>query len=201
MFGLKGFLTTVLTRLALLLICGYQRWLSPYKGFHCAYRVYVGGSEGCSGYGQRVIRRYGIFTGYRLLQRRLWRCGEVAAMQREQRLVASQVMRAQAGDCDLGGCDLGGSSFDGCDSFGLPDGCDSCDVIEFLTDLWPEPEEKKKPQRKWRAISRPQVGHCDMPSIDVSDVLDCVPDSCSGCGSSRAPKRQRKKYQPLPRKI
>ena len=93
MEGFKRYCTAALTALALLLIRGYQRWLSPYKGYSCAYRLHVGGSEGCSGYGLKVIQRYGLVTGYKLLQRRLWRCGQVAALHREQRLPTPRVMR------------------------------------------------------------------------------------------------------------
>jgi putative component of membrane protein insertase Oxa1/YidC/SpoIIIJ protein YidD len=210
MEGFKRYCTATLTALALLLIRGYQRWLSPYKGYSCAYRLHVGGHEGCSGYGLKVIRRYGIVTGYTLLQRRLWRCGQVAEMQREQRLPTPRVMRAQAGDCDLGGCDLGGSSFDGCDSFGLPDDCDSCDVFEFLSELWPESEDKKKPQRKWRVMAKAEAGHCDFPNVDcdlkalgcAGDVLSSFASLGSGsCGSSRHPSGKPMKYKPLPKRI
>ncbi len=123
MAGLKGFMTIALTWLALLAIRGYQRWLSPYKGFHCAYRVYHSGSEGCSGYGRRVIGRYGVFTGYRLLQRRMGDCSAAAERLREQRRPRMQITRSQAGECD--GCDL--PSVD----------CDFGDVLSLVGDCAP----------------------------------------------------------------
>ncbi len=138
MTGFKGLLAAALKWLALLLIRGYQRWLSPYKGYSCAYRVYTGSHEGCSGYGLRVIRRYGVFTGYGLLQRRMQRCAKAAWRVRKQQQL----------------------------------------------------------QRMMAASMRTQTGHCDLPvpDCDVGDVLDCIPDSCPGCGSSRdsKPKRKRK---------
>jgi putative component of membrane protein insertase Oxa1/YidC/SpoIIIJ protein YidD len=39
---------------ALAAIRGYQRFLSPLKGFSCALRVFTG-DESCSAYGDRVI--------------------------------------------------------------------------------------------------------------------------------------------------
>lgn len=40
-------------------IAAYQRWLSPRKGFACAYRVRHGGT-GCSGYAKVTIRAEGL---------------------------------------------------------------------------------------------------------------------------------------------
>lgn len=63
-----------LQRLVLAAIRLYQRWLSPHKGFVCAYRVYTG-RDSCSAYGYRVINRYGALVGLALLRRRLADCG------------------------------------------------------------------------------------------------------------------------------
>jgi putative component of membrane protein insertase Oxa1/YidC/SpoIIIJ protein YidD len=59
--------------LALAAIRGYQRWLSPHKGFCCALRVTGGAS--CSAYGYQVIERFGLHRGLGLLGRRLELCG------------------------------------------------------------------------------------------------------------------------------
>jgi putative component of membrane protein insertase Oxa1/YidC/SpoIIIJ protein YidD len=56
-----------------LLIAGYQRFLSPYKGFCCAYRVHTGRAS-CSSLGRRVIRTHGLFSGLVLLTQRFKRC-------------------------------------------------------------------------------------------------------------------------------
>lgn len=48
--------------LALAAIRGYQRWLSPRKGFCCAFRAATGG-DSCSRYGCRVIERFGLRCG------------------------------------------------------------------------------------------------------------------------------------------
>ena len=63
----------MLRSLALFVIRLYQRHLSPKKGFGCAYRLVYGGC-GCSGVGYRLIRRYGVFSGCRLLRLRLAHC-------------------------------------------------------------------------------------------------------------------------------
>lgn len=60
-------------RLVLAAIAVYQRRISPHKGYGCAYRLKHGGS-GCSGVGRRLIRRYGLLKGWRVLQKRFERC-------------------------------------------------------------------------------------------------------------------------------
>lgn len=81
----------------------YQRWISPYKGFRCAYRVHAGGCS-CSTLAYRAIRRHGVLRGLALLRERLGRCGDVHrrfhALPRRRGWPA-----AQRGDCDCG-CDL-----------------------------------------------------------------------------------------------
>ena len=64
------------TTLALAAIRGYQRYLSPYKGFSCALAVGTGGAS-CSAYGHAVIARFGLKRGLGLLDRRMVLCGHV----------------------------------------------------------------------------------------------------------------------------
>lgn len=47
------------SRISLRLIGAYQRWISPYKGYRCAYSVVHGGT-GCSGFAKSAIRAHGI---------------------------------------------------------------------------------------------------------------------------------------------
>lgn len=91
-------------RLALWAILTYQRYLSPWKGFSCAYRVLTG-RDSCSAYGYKVIARHGLRAGLPLLQRRLRACGE---RHRQHLALHPQARRsprrqAQAGYCD---CDV-----------------------------------------------------------------------------------------------
>ena len=93
----------------------YQRHISPWKGFCCAYRVHTG-RQSCSTLGLRAVRRYGVLTGLAVLRRRLYLCGVAHRRYGEPPM---RPWRAQRGDCD---CDLP-CDFD-C-SF-IPD-CGSCD--------------------------------------------------------------------------
>jgi uncharacterized protein len=147
----------------------YQRFLSPIKGFSCAYRLYAGG-ESCSAYGYRVIGRYGIRTGVSLLRRRLGACSHVqrqhAIFQRSHN--AGMVMKAnfQAGFCDVScdGCDLGMGGCDGanlasstCDILG---NCGSCDFGSWGS-------SRKKDDEKWVKIgpysNLTQLGNANRP--------------------------------------
>ncbi|MGM9482723.1 membrane protein insertion efficiency factor YidD [Roseateles sp. NT4] len=121
----------------------YQRYVSPYKGFCCAYRAHTGGPS-CSALGTRVIRRHGLLAGTVLLRRRLRRCGEVY---RHFHPTGPRPLAAQRGDCDAS-CDGPG---DGCDGWDCDvcDGCDACD--------WPDRKRKDKPtasRRRHSASSR-----------------------------------------------
>lgn len=99
----------------LALIAGYQRFISPHKGFACAYRVHTGRAS-CSQLGYRAVRRYGFWKGLVLIRQRTVRCGVA------HRRYANHVqphLHAQRGVCDLS-CDVP------CDgALHLPQGCDA----------------------------------------------------------------------------
>ena len=94
--------------LVILAIRAYQRFVSPYKGFSCAYRVHTGRCS-CSEFGRRAVERKGVFTGLLLIDARLQRCGSVHRLRSQQGVI----------DCDCGP-DMG----DACD---CADACDGCD--------------------------------------------------------------------------
>jgi putative component of membrane protein insertase Oxa1/YidC/SpoIIIJ protein YidD len=89
--------------LALAAISFYQRYLSPLKGFNCAFRRHTG-RDSCSAYGKRVIARHGLPVGLELLRRRLDDCHEIHQHYHPAMPAMSKRHRAQAGNCDLS-CD------------------------------------------------------------------------------------------------
>ncbi len=112
--------TIILAYPALLAIRAYQRFLSPLKGYACAFRVLTR-RDSCSAYGYRVIERFGLLRGLALLRRRLQACSQHLHAHRAAspttpatRYVTAR-HRAQAGDCDLP-C--------ACDAIDLLDCCD-----------------------------------------------------------------------------
>jgi putative component of membrane protein insertase Oxa1/YidC/SpoIIIJ protein YidD len=99
-----------------MLIRGYQRFISPRKGFHCAYRVHTGCAS-CSTLGFRAIRRHGVTMGLHLLMRRFERCAEA----KRQLQVLVRRPRPQAGFLDALDC----LSCGDCD-------CNPFDVLDCL---------------------------------------------------------------------
>ncbi len=57
-----------MTKIALLLIRAYQRWVSPLTPPSCIY------TPTCSQYGYEAIRRYGVLRGGWLAAKRILRC-------------------------------------------------------------------------------------------------------------------------------
>lgn len=60
-------------------IVGYQRWISPHKGYSCAHRVLNGGSS-CSEFGRKVVLRFGLLRFLLLQRRRFTRCAHAYAV-------------------------------------------------------------------------------------------------------------------------
>jgi putative component of membrane protein insertase Oxa1/YidC/SpoIIIJ protein YidD len=70
--------------LAITAISGYQRFISPHKGFSCAHRVLYG-CESCSQYFKRVIAEEGITTAIANAQGRFQECREANEILRTRR--------------------------------------------------------------------------------------------------------------------
>lgn len=63
----------MINRLAVLSIKCYQRWISPHKGYACAYRVKTGGSS-CSEHAIKSIKKYGLTAAIKLQKKQFQRC-------------------------------------------------------------------------------------------------------------------------------
>ena len=129
---------------ALFAITLYQRYLSPHKGYCCAYRSYTGGAS-CSVLGFRAIRRFGVWDGLALLRARLARCGVAYRRWVQARLPKRRQRGFVDGLCDPTACipgpgDLAGAA---CDP------CAACDLAEWLCE-----REQKKDQDKKKGDDR-----------------------------------------------
>jgi putative component of membrane protein insertase Oxa1/YidC/SpoIIIJ protein YidD len=137
-----------LSPLACWLIGLYQRYLSPRKGFCCAYRMRHQRRDSCSQYAKRAISKLGLLPGVRLLRRRFDKC-HYASKVLEYETPRPQEKKDQGrrhsfwsnADCtptpDCGsGCDL--PSADACDGLGTAasgvgdaaSGCDGAAVCD-----------------------------------------------------------------------
>ena len=124
-------------------IGAYQRFLSPYKGFACAYRRHTGRAS-CSALAWRAVRKYGVIAGLLVLRQRLERCG---IAHRRHCPAPTRPHRAQRGDCDLP-CDLDCQLGSGrtCSTLGDLASCCDCGSCDW-------------PQRKKRRTEEEQFVH------------------------------------------
>jgi uncharacterized protein len=139
------------SRLALAAIRGYQRHLSPHKGFSCAYRCATG-RDSCSAHGYRVIARCGLWNGLALLRRRLRLCGETHRSR--ARVVPNPLLHYQKGDCIPCDCDGGcvpDLPFSGKTAHDCACDC-GCDVLERY--LEKKYERAKDLWYRWREQRR-----------------------------------------------
>lgn len=144
----------MMTWIAIRAIGFYQKFISPYKGFSCAHRIATG-EVSCSGYGKKVISRFGLIKGMKLLNRRFYDCSWHAKklrsispneLKKESLNKKSQAIRGyrltqggfvdgDCGDCDISGCEMNHCDIPSCDtphvSDCVPD-C-SCSPGKFLT--------------------------------------------------------------------
>ncbi len=143
--------------LALAAIRFYKRFVSPRKGYACAYRVHTGAAS-CSTLGYRAVARYGVFRGLGVLGLRVEQCRLKHARHGQRR--RPMVRRAQAGfvDGDCGGCE--GCDVGGCDGCGGL--CDGLEIASCFCDGWGD-------------------GWCDGDNDGV-----CWSRDSRGCGRSRA---------------
>jgi putative component of membrane protein insertase Oxa1/YidC/SpoIIIJ protein YidD len=170
-------------KIALALIEVYQKHISPYKGFSCAYRVATG-EVGCSGYGKKVISRFGITKGYALLKRR-FKCCKYCSEQLKKELEKKQItrhiphhMRHQAGFCDVPDC--GGCDVPNCD-LPSPD-CGSCDIPDCDPGI--------------------KLPHCGGFTIgDFCDFASCCGDFNPNCGATSSRLTDEKQIKKVQDKI
>lgn len=77
------------SKLALGGIWAYQKYLSPRKGYRCAYSVVHGGT-GCSGYVKHAIRDHGIWTAWPKIMQRFRDCKTAHLVTKSKCAVHSQ---------------------------------------------------------------------------------------------------------------
>jgi putative component of membrane protein insertase Oxa1/YidC/SpoIIIJ protein YidD len=64
-------------------IRGYQRYISPYKGFHCAYRKATGGFS-CSQYAKHVLEEHRFYEAIPKIRQQFRACREAQIFLNEE---------------------------------------------------------------------------------------------------------------------
>lgn len=120
--------------IALYAIRFYQRAISPYKGFRCAY-AFHSGCASCSALGYRAIRRFGVWRGLGVLNGRLEKCG-VAYRRHHAGPLARQAGFLDCGDCEATPCEMST-----CD-------CDTVSLCRYKRTCQPRDCSRKKPRTR-----------------------------------------------------
>ena len=175
-----------------LLISGYQKYLSPLKGFSCAHRVWHRG-ESCSQYTKRTIADRGLIAAIPLVRARFGEC-KIA----NERLKQWRLQQQTTGDRNR--------------AMSLSDSWAKIDRFEEVVG---SDEDRQGQKRKLRDSSSPcsspnrcignefdccadcaNLANCDcqalhLPAIDCAGIdcagldcgaLDCTGLDCGGCG-------------------
>lgn len=119
----------MINRLALLFISLYQRYLSPLKGYRCAYASLHGGHS-CSTAVKNIVADKGVFSGYADIRHQFEQCTLAYHEVQETEKKKKQKKQEDKGDCscvDVIDC-VPMPSCKGKSSGGRADGCDIPDL-------------------------------------------------------------------------
>lgn len=99
----------------------YQRYISPHKGFCCAYRMHTGRAS-CSEYAKKIVSRLGAFALFTAMPRQFARCRMAynVLMANTQNTDANQQHQHRSRQNRRDYCDT-------CDC--TSDACDACDFL------------------------------------------------------------------------
>ena len=88
----------------------YQKYISPHKGFHCAYHHLHPNDKTCSEYGKYTIKNHGVFTGLKLLNDRFDACKNAAKLIK----IANIIRNQNPQNCDEACDSIGNDCSRGC---------------------------------------------------------------------------------------
>ncbi len=172
--------------LAVIAISGYQKFLSPHKGFSCAHRVLYG-CDSCSQYFKRVIAEEGIMTAIANAKGRFQECrdaNEILKKRKEKcsanrKYYASRDYASRA----IAKIELGESG-----DLELPEDADSPEEAANA-------DKKKLGGSQWGRKTRSQANNGTTDSCNdcgnCADALSFIPSDCPelscpdlGCGNA-----------------
>jgi putative component of membrane protein insertase Oxa1/YidC/SpoIIIJ protein YidD len=90
-------------------IRGYQRWISPYKGFRCAHRL-LHGRHSCSEFARLAILEHGVVDAWPGIRQQFGECRAAALFLRDQRRASLNSSDSDSdAEPETEGYELGGS--------------------------------------------------------------------------------------------
>jgi len=122
----------MLSRVSIAAINFYQHYISPHKGYCCAYRVYTG-ENSCSQYAKTVINEHGLLNAFPLIKEQFERCAFAA-----QNLEKEREEKKKKSDTEVLGdyaCDLGCHTLDCLSIVPIPKSCGKKPHSSSSTDM------------------------------------------------------------------
>jgi putative component of membrane protein insertase Oxa1/YidC/SpoIIIJ protein YidD len=127
-------------------IRGYQRWISPYKGFRCAHR-HLHGGHSCSEFARLAVLEQGVLAALPDIRIQFRECREAALFLRHQRRAARRLVASDGYDPD---------------DFDEEDESDESEEEEdrMITDRFYEESEKKRKRLAELGSNDPHYSDC-----------------------------------------
>lgn len=153
-------LDSAIRQMAIASIGGYQRHISPRKGFSCAHRLLYKG-ESCSQYAKRMIAQQGLVGAIAMVRQRFRACK-----------IANQILQARysnQADSDRSNRDRRKSSNWGisCNDYG------AVDCVSGVSELSCEALD---------CFSEMDFASLDCGVADCGSGIDCGAGDCGSCG-------------------
>lgn len=102
----------MITRLSVTAINSYQYYISPHKGYCCAYRAYTG-EDSCSQFEKVAIQNNGLFSSFPLIKEQFKKCN-FAFEEIKKEKENQKYKKSDACPDSLAGCSI----FDTCGTIG-----------------------------------------------------------------------------------
>jgi putative component of membrane protein insertase Oxa1/YidC/SpoIIIJ protein YidD len=171
--------------LAVTAISGYQKFISPHKGFSCAHRVLYG-CESCSQYFKQVIAEEGIITAIANAKGRFQECREANEILKERRAKCRKCRPRRKYYASR----LTSNTIP--NTMAIESG-ESSDVENPDIDSDPQdspesnnPETQRLGGSQWGKKRRSQAGNSDNGDCcgdGITDTCDCLGDSIDNCNN------------------
>lgn len=166
-------------KVGIVAIAGYQKHISPHKGFVCAHRVLYGG-ESCSAYIKRVIAQEGLIAAWEKSHTRFQACKQAnltlqtsRMKQRVSQIESSEPTEESETEADQKS-KRSQKNFSNSDSSSCSD-CTDIPDCSFLVDC-------ASLDCSSADCSPPDCSHADCSSLDCGSA-DCGSLDCGSCGN------------------
>ncbi len=170
--------------LAVTAIGGYQKFISPHKGFSCAHRVLYG-CESCSQYFKQLIAEEGIFTAIANAKGRFRECREANEILKARRAKCRARKKYSASRLISSTLAIESGDLENPD---LPENPENPEETETLNknrlggSLWGR-KRRSQANNDNNGGANDNCNDCDFCGDGIIDTCDCVGDSLGNCNN------------------